>query len=140
MENNKEIKVGKIPLFKKLWYSVTKFEKYPDMAAEGVGRAIKYLVWLIFMFSLILAIGLIIKFNEVLRKEINYLDENFSEINYENGQLQITPSKDIKSNMGNVIINTDELSEHEIQKYKNSSTQGLKLIWLSDKVIANFNR
>ena len=106
--------MGKIPLFKKLWYSVTKFEKYPDMAAEGVGRAIKYLVWLIFMFSLILAIGLIIKFNEVLRKEINYLDENFSEINYENGQLQITPSKDIKSNMGNVIINTDELSEHEI--------------------------
>ena len=27
------------PFYKKVWYSISKFEKYPEMATEGVGRA-----------------------------------------------------------------------------------------------------
>ena len=33
MEENK---TKNINFFKKLWYSITKFEKYPEMAAEGI--------------------------------------------------------------------------------------------------------
>ena len=35
----KEEKV-KTKFFKKVWYSITKFEQYPAMAAEGLKRAI----------------------------------------------------------------------------------------------------
>ena len=31
------------PFFKKIWLSITKFERYPEMATEGVGKAISYL-------------------------------------------------------------------------------------------------
>ena len=41
MEENK---TKNINFFKKVWYSITKFDKYPDMATEGIRIAIKYLV------------------------------------------------------------------------------------------------
>ena len=69
--------IVKIPKYKKIWYSITKFEKYPEMATEGVGRAFSYLAWLIFMFSIILAIGIVIKFNIFAKESLNYLDKNF---------------------------------------------------------------
>ena len=37
MESKKEVKIN---FFKKVWYSITKFEQYPTMAMEGLKRAI----------------------------------------------------------------------------------------------------
>lgn len=56
--NNKKSKnqIKDNNFFKKVWYSITKFEKYPEMAAHGVPRAIVYLVELIAIFSVILTI------------------------------------------------------------------------------------
>ena len=42
MEEKEE--VVNINFFKKVWYSITKFEKYPEMATEGFGKAVKYLM------------------------------------------------------------------------------------------------
>ena len=81
------------PQYKKIWYSITKFEKYPEMAAEGVGRAFGYFSLIIFLFSVILAFGLAIKFSNILKNGIEYLDKNFSTIEYKNGELQINPTK-----------------------------------------------
>ena len=33
----------KISFFRKVWNAITKIEKYPDMAAEGIGRAFSYI-------------------------------------------------------------------------------------------------
>ena len=49
MEENK---TKNIKFFKKLWYSITKFEKYPEMAAEGIRSAIKYLIIISFIVSI----------------------------------------------------------------------------------------
>ena len=133
----REPNINRIPLHKKLWYSITKFERYPEMAAEGVGKAFGYLTWLIFMFAIIIAIGLIIKFNFTLKSGIKYLNENFSEINYNDGKLTIqTDINDVKSDVGNVIINTGELTEEQRKQYENSSANKPQFIWLNDKVIA----
>ena len=32
-----ELRIKQIGFFKKVWYSITKIEKYPEMAAQGVG-------------------------------------------------------------------------------------------------------
>ncbi len=40
--------------FKKMWYSITKFENYPDMAAYGGPRTILYWAELWIIFSIVL--------------------------------------------------------------------------------------
>ena len=42
-KEDEKYRVVNINFFKKVWYSITKFEKYPEMATEGLGRALKYL-------------------------------------------------------------------------------------------------
>ena len=46
--------VVNINFFKKIWYSITNFEKYPAMATEGLGRALKYLIGLTAIISMFL--------------------------------------------------------------------------------------
>lgn len=135
-----EEKIVKIPKYKKIWYSITKFEKYPEMAAEGVGKAFLYLAWIIFMFSIIMAIGFLIEFNIFAKKGLNYIEKNFSEINYKNGQLTIkTKENQSKISAGNILINTEELSEDEINEYENkTSLAKSEVIMLNNKVYFKF--
>lgn len=43
----------KLNFFKKVWYSMTKFEKYPEMAALGVKKAIIYFTELMIIFTVL---------------------------------------------------------------------------------------
>ena len=131
----------KIPQYKKYWYSITKFELYPEMAAEGVGNAFKYLVCLIFAFVLILTIGILIKFNVIANAGINYLSNNFSEFTYKNGTLTATLSNENTNfDSNNIIINTSDLSDEQIKKYENESAQNsFKIILLKNKAIIKVN-
>ena len=55
MESNEEIreKFFKMKFFQKVWYSISKFEKYPEMAALGVKKAILYFTELILITSIL---------------------------------------------------------------------------------------
>ena len=52
MESNetKKQKFINLGFFKMIWYSITKFEKYPEMAASGVKKAILYFIKLMLIF------------------------------------------------------------------------------------------
>ncbi len=52
MESNQSKKEQylKLNFFKKIWYSISKFEKYPELAALGVKKAIIYFTELIIIF------------------------------------------------------------------------------------------
>lgn len=52
-EQNEEI--IKTNFFKRLWYSISKIEKYPDMAAEGFKRALGYLVKIVMILTLVIS-------------------------------------------------------------------------------------
>jgi len=138
---NEEKNIVHIPKYKKFWYSATKFEKYPEMAAEGVGRAFRYLMWLMFMFSVILVIGLCVKAQQVAKLGIEYLDNNFSEINYQNGELSVIANQNsIISSSGNVTINTRELTQQEVQEYESEAKSTKpEIVWLKDEVIFKYN-
>lgn len=58
MENNEKIKEQyiKMNFFQKIWYSISKFEKYPEMAALGVKKAMLYFTELILMSSIIFTV------------------------------------------------------------------------------------
>lgn len=55
MESNqlKKEQYLKLNFFKKIWYSITKFEKYPELAALGVKKALIYFTELIVIFCVI---------------------------------------------------------------------------------------
>ena len=55
MESNEQIKQQffKMNFFKKVWYSISKFEKYPELAALGVKRAILYFTEIVLIMSII---------------------------------------------------------------------------------------
>ena len=133
--------VVKIPKHKKFWYSITKFERYPEMATEGVGRAFGYLTWLIFTFSIIFAIALVIKFTGLAKEGIRFLDKNFNEISYSEGTITIdTVNKSATTDWGNVIVNTEELSKEKLEEYeKKKSYTDIEIIWLKEYVILKYN-
>lgn len=134
--------VVNIPKYKKFWYSITKFERYPEMATEGVGRAFGYLAWLIFIFSVILAIAFVIKFTGLAKKGINFLDKNFNELTYSEGVLTIdTVNKSATTDWGNVIVNTEELSQEKLQEYENKkSYTDVEIVWLKEYVILKYDK
>ena len=137
-----EKEIVNIPKYKKFWYSITKFERYPEMAAEGVGRALSYIAWLMFMFSIILAIAFIIKLTGLAKKGIDFLDKNFNQLTYSEGVLTIdTVNKSVTTDFGNVIINTEELSKEKQQEYENKKNYSdIEMIWLKEYVIVKLDQ
>ena len=55
-ENENQTKPKKIIFFEKIWYSITKIDKYKDMISEGIFSAIKYFILFMFLLGLILGI------------------------------------------------------------------------------------
>ena len=87
-----------------------------------------------------MAIGFLIEFNIFAKKGLNYIEKNFSEINYKNGELTIkTTENESKISAGNILINTEELTENEINEYENkTSLAKSEAIMLRDKVYFKF--
>ena len=137
-----EDEIVNIPKYKKFWYSITKFERYPEMATEGVGRAFGYIAWLMFMFSITLAIAFIIKFTGLAKKGIDFLDKNFNQLSYSEGVLTIDAvNKSTTTDFGNVIVNTEELSKEKQQEYENKKNYSdVEIIWLKEYVIVKFDQ
>ena len=131
-----------IPKYKKIWYSITQFEKYPEMAAEGVKSAFGYLAWLMLLFSIILATALVVKFAGLAKKGIEFLDKNFNELSYAEGVLTIdTVNKSATTDWGNVIVNTEELTEEQLKQYENKkSYTDVEIVWLKEYVILKYDK
>ena len=82
-----EQKTNKISLLKKIWYSVTKFDKYPDMAVEGVKAAIKYLVILTAIVTVFSVINSMIEIGKMVENVATYIEENIPEFSYSDGNI-----------------------------------------------------
>jgi len=111
------------------------------VATEGVGRAFGYLTWLVFIFAIIFAMALIIKFADLAKKGIDFLDKNFNEISYSEGALTIDAvNKSITTDMGNIVVNTEELSEEQLKQYENKkSYTDVEIVWLREYVLLKYN-
>ena len=71
-ENEKKEKQKKIGFFKKLKYSITKFEKYPEMAAEGMPNAFSYLAKIMLIFSIIVSISFLFEIHQLLQDKTRF--------------------------------------------------------------------
>lgn len=85
-ENEEIVKIG---FFKKVWYSITQFEKYPLMATEGIKRAVKYLIMLTAIVSIFIMIGSLLQLKNLVKEFAQYINENIPEFSYVDGNLSM---------------------------------------------------
>ena len=95
MESNEKIKEHfiKMNFFQKIWYSISKFERYPELAALGVKKALLYFTELILISSFIFTaiyvyyVKNIAKFDEELDFSQKMTNAITSKANMENEQI-----------------------------------------------------
>lgn len=140
-EENKEENSLKIGFFKKVWYAITKIEKYPDMAAEGFGKTIGYLAKIVAIFSIVFCLGMMYQTHNMIQEGVNYLKDEFPEFSYQDGILKVESEQEIiiseeDSFVGKTIIDTKVEDEQKINQYINTITEsGEGLIILKDRIL-----
>ncbi len=137
-ETNNTLKQG---FFQKVWNSITKIEKYPDMAAEGLGRAFTYICRIVAILAIVLCLGTIYQTHQMLQEGMKYLKEEFPEFTYQEGRLDVSSDERLTiseedSYVGRTIIDTKTEEEQVINQYINEiEKSGSGMIILKDKVI-----
>ncbi|MCI8640872.1 MAG: DUF1189 domain-containing protein [Clostridia bacterium] len=116
-EKDTQLKKG---FFKKVWYSIDKIDKYSELAAEGVGKALKYLIILIIVLAFIASGRMVYETTKAINKFASNIDRIVPEVNYKDGKLSIE-SEDViidnETELGKVIIDTNIENEEIINKY-----------------------
>lgn len=136
--NENELNMG---FFKKVWYSITKIEKYPNMAAQGLGKAISYLAKIVAILTIIICLGMIYQTHNLLVEGVEYLQNSFPEFSYKDGTLSVESEEPITisaedSVAGETIIDTKTDDETVINDYINKITNaGGGVIVLKDRVV-----
>ena len=125
--------------FKKVYNSIVKIEKYPDMAAQGFPKAISYITKLVIILSIVLCLGMVYQTHGLIQDGINYLQNEFPEFSYKDGTLTVDSEEPIiiedSPVTGMVIVDTITEDENKINEYITSIEKaGDGIIVLKDKV------
>ena len=137
-ENNTK----KINFFKKVWYSIIKFEKYPEMAAEGIKNAIKYLFIITAFVTISAGIGSIIEMNKLVGELAKYIEDNIPEFWYEKGKVSMDIQEPIiinevkNSTIDKVVLNPlAENEEQKLESKKENDNVGVTIFFFKDQII-----
>lgn len=134
-ETTKTLKKG---FFKKVWYSIFKLERYGEMSAEGLSRAIRYLVQISLIIAVVVSAGVLYKIDEKAQKGSTFLENEVGNFTYKDGILQLEEDKVVRapsSTIGEVIIDTKIETQEEINQYLNSIEGNVGILILKDKFI-----
>lgn len=142
-QNNEEANTIKKEsgFFRKAYNSITKIEKYPDMAAQGTGKAFSYLCKIVAILAIVLCLGMMYQTHSLIQEGVTYLQNEFPNFSYKDGVLDVDSQDKIvieeqDSKVGRAIIDTKVDSEETINTYINEITEaGSGLIILKDKAI-----
>lgn len=133
----------KLSFFNKIKTSIFDFEGYQDLAAEKVSKTIVYIVLLMLIFGIIISIAYTFQFSQIINEAKNYVNNEISEINYENNELSIKFNNGeeiakIDSNnllADKVIINTTSDEEKIKQSHKEIELEEKGILILKDKIL-----
>ena len=124
--------------FKKVWYSIFKLERYGEMSAEGLGRAIKYTAQIAIIFAMILSLATIYQLNEKVEKGKKFLNEQVGVFTYNDGILNVEKQEPViapSTTFGTIIVDTNVEKEEDINKYINSMDTNIGILVLKDRIV-----
>lgn len=137
-QNDKEQNTKK-GFLKKIWYSINKIEKYPELSAEGFKSAIKYLLMLTVIIAIASAGATVYRTSLKVKEIAKYIEEKIPEITYNNNTLEINSQEaiiDENENFGKIIIDTNTDDEQKINQYVNDvSDEENAVIVLKNKLM-----
>jgi len=112
---------NKMSFLKRIIYSIKDFEKYQEFAVENKVIAIRYLMKIILILSLVISICFMCRFISIVKQGINYFRNEFPNIFFSNNELTVESDKPIiheftDSLEGIIIIDTN--SEDAGKDYK----------------------
>lgn len=136
-EEYKELKG--IGFLKKVKYSILNIEKYPEMAIEGLGKAVSYIAKLVAVLGIILSVWTLYQIYQMIQEGTNYIENEFPDFSYSDGTLTVNTDEVINidnEQFGKLIVDTNTDSEETINQYKNSINEaGTGVIILKNEVI-----
>lgn len=138
MEEKEEI--VNINFFKKIWYSITKFEQYPAMATEGFKRAIKYLIMLTVIVTIFIMIGTLVQMKTLVTDLTQYVKENVPEFSYADGNLSMEMTQPIiiqdiqYETIDKIVIDTLSETEEQKQQIENDNLYGITIFLFKDEI------
>jgi len=137
-----EEKIEKISFFKKVWYSITKFEQYPNMAMEGLKRAIKYLALLTAILSVFMMLCTAYEMRLTVLNVADYIQENIPEFTYSNGNISLDIQEPIviekleTTGVDKITINTLIENDNEKEQFKkDNSVEGINAFFFKDYAV-----
>lgn len=137
------MKEKKLSFFKKLKTSIFDFDGYQELAAENISRTIGYIVLLMLIFSILTSLAFLYNFSQQVADVKDYINNEISEIKYENYQLTVIPNNgeeiteiDNEELGVKVVINTQTEDQEKIQKSINDiESRNNGILILKDKII-----
>ncbi len=134
--------VVNINFFKKVWYSITKFEQYPAMATEGLPRALKYLLTLMVAVTIFIMIGSLMQMKQTIDKLSQYIEQNIPDFTITDGKVDMNIEQPIKiediqySGIDKIIINPlAETTEQKEQSENDETIVGVTIFFFKDEII-----
>ena len=134
--------VVNINFFKKVWYSITKFEQYPAMATEGLPRAIKYLLTLMIAVTILVMIGSLMQMKQTIDNLSQYIEQNIPDFTITDGKVDMNIEQPIKiediqySGIDKIIINPlAETTEQKEQSENDETIVGVTIFFFKDEII-----
>lgn len=127
-ENNKNTNDNKTIIkeqgfFKKVWNSITKIEEYPNMSAQGLGKAISYLAKIVALIAVVLCLGMIYQTHNLINEGVQYIQNEFPEFSYKDGILNVESENPIEISKSpiaeKIIIDTKTEEQEKINQYIN---------------------
>ena len=134
--------VVNINFFKKVWYSITKFEQYPAMATEGLPRAIRYLLTLMIAVTIFVMIGSLMQMKQTIDKLSQYIEQNIPDFTITDGKVDMNIEQPIKiediqyNGIDKIIINPlAETTEQKEQSENDETIVGVTIFFFKDEII-----
>lgn len=126
--------------FKKAKMSIFNIEKYPELATEGVPRAISYLVKIVAILVIVVCAGMVYKSNQVVTQGIQYIENEFPDFSYKDGTLKVETENEIRLEnpeyVGKIIVDTATEDTEKINQYTNEITEyGNGIVVLKNKLV-----
>ena len=126
----------RLSFFKRLKMSIFDFDKYHIIAAEGLGRAMMYLVKIILLFALVVSGATVIKVSQLLDQGVEYLSNNVPNFYFENNQFVLDSDTDVTlenheyTDFRIILTNSETYSEEAIKDF-----DGLAVVFTKNHIL-----
>ena len=136
-EEYKELKG--LGFFKKVKYSIFNIEKYPELATEGIGKALTYIAKLVVILAVVLSVWTLYQTYQMIDEGTNYLENEFPDFSYSDGTLTVDSQEALifdNEQFGKIIVDTNTDSEENINQYLNQINKyGIGALVLKNRVV-----